>query len=91
MKCSFVISSTIINEISGFYSFSGQKVVGTFIWSWHLFKYLYLNSFQNVLIEQKIQSIPRIYFFYNKTEDWALVQNAALVMKIKVLKLGLVR
>ena len=28
---------------------------------------------------------------YNKTKDWALVQNAALVMKIKVLKLGLVR
>ena len=27
----------------------------------------------------------------NKTKDWALVQNAALVMKIKVLKLGLVR
>ena len=29
--------------------------------------------------------------FLNKTKDWALVQNAALVMKIKVLKLGLVR
>ena len=29
--------------------------------------------------------------FFNKTKDWALVQNAALVMKIKVLKLGLVR
>ena len=29
--------------------------------------------------------------FINKTKDWALVQNAALVMKIKVLKLGLVR
>ena len=28
---------------------------------------------------------------FNKTKDWALVQNAALVMKIKVLKLGLVR
>ena len=27
----------------------------------------------------------------DKTKDWALVQNAALVMKIKVLKLGLVR
>ena len=27
----------------------------------------------------------------NKTKDWALVQNEALVMKIKVLKLGLVR
>ena len=27
----------------------------------------------------------------NKTKDWALVQNAAFVMKIKVLKLGLVR
>ena len=27
----------------------------------------------------------------NKTKDWALVQNAALAMKIKVLKLGLVR
>ena len=29
--------------------------------------------------------------YINKTKDWALVQNAALVMKIKVLKLGLVR
>ena len=27
----------------------------------------------------------------NKTKDWALVQNAALVIKIKELKLGLVR
>ena len=26
----------------------------------------------------------------NKTEDWALVQNAALVICIKVLKLGLI-
>ena len=29
--------------------------------------------------------------FKNKTKDWALFQNAALVMKIMVLKLGLVR
>ena len=31
------------------------------------------------------------YFFspsFNKTKDWALVQNAALVTEIKVLKLG---
>ena len=33
----------------------------------------------------------RIAAKLSKTKDWALVQNAALVMKIKVLKLGLVR
>ena len=26
--------------------------------------------------------------YYNKTKDWALVQNAALVIDVKELKLG---
>ena len=36
---------------------------------------------------QKPEDFPAL----NKTKDWALVQNTALVMKIKMLKLGLVR
>ena len=45
-----------------------------------------LRQFEKLVTLTKFHDVWR-----NKTKDWALVQKAALVMKIKVLKLGLVR
>ena len=54
---------------------------------------LHFRTFKNdtmfCIMGLKKKWTPNIHL--NKTKDWALVQNAALVMKIKVLKLGLVR
>ena len=48
----------------------------------------------NILFSQKSRTLLNLVIGIgiriNKTKDWTLVQNAALVMKIKVLKLGFV-
>ena len=44
----------------------------------------YYHYTKNWLVIEKLS----FYICINKTKDWALVQNAALVIDIKVLKLG---
>ena len=53
------------------------------------FSYLLDGFDQKIEINKLIDSLD-IFFDpkFNKTKDWALVQNAALVIDIKVLKLG---
>ena len=49
---------------------------------------MFTSIIQQIVIQTSVDKDYILISSYNKTKDWALVQNAALVINLEVMELG---